>query len=98
MNLRVILDAFRDQGAGITRMRLIGGGASGRIWNQIMADIYGMPVQRLAILEEATSMGAALVGGVGVGLYPGFDLIHEMNAVSLQRLCPTRPRGRRTSR
>ncbi len=82
MNLRVILDAFRAQGTSIEAMRLIGGGASGRVWNQIMADVYGMPVQRLAILEEATSMGAALVGGVGVGLYPGFDLIHQMNAVA----------------
>lgn len=82
MNLRVILDAFRAQGTEIDSMRLIGGGASGRVWNQIMADIYGMPVHRLAILEEATSMGAALVGGVGVGLYPGFDMIHQMNAIA----------------
>ena len=82
MNLRVILDAFRDQGSDIEAMRLIGGGASGRVWNQIMADIYGMPVQRLRILEEATSMGAALVGGVGVGLYPGFDMIHQMNGIA----------------
>ena len=83
MNLRVILDAFRDQGTRIEAMRLIGGGASGRIWNQIMADIYGMPVQRLTILEEATSMGAALVGGVGVGLYPGFSMIETMNDVAI---------------
>ncbi len=82
MNLRVILDAFRAQGTDIRSMRLIGGGASGAIWNQIMADIYGMPVQRLAILEEATSMGAALVGGVGAGLYDSFDMIHQMNAVA----------------
>ncbi len=82
MNLRVILDAFRDQGTEIEAMRLIGGGASGRIWNQIMADVYGMPVQRLAILEEATSMGAALVGGVGVGLYPGFSMIETMNDIA----------------
>ena len=82
MNLRIILDAFRAQGTEIDAMRVIGGGASGRVWNQIMADIYGLPVQRLAILEEATSMGAALVGGVGVGLYPDFDMIHQMNAVA----------------
>lgn len=82
MNLRVILDAFRAQGTEIEAMRVIGGGASGRVWNQIMADIYAMPVQRLAILEEATSMGAALVGGVGVGLYSGFEMIHRMNEVS----------------
>ena len=83
MNLRVILDAFREQGTTIDAMRLIGGGASGRVWNQIMADIYGMPVQRLRILEEATSMGAALVGGIGVGLYPNFDMIHHMNGIAL---------------
>lgn len=83
MNLRVILDAFRDQGTKIDAMRLIGGGASGRIWNQIMADIYGLPVHRLSILEEATSMGAALVGGVGVGLYRDFSMIETMNDIAV---------------
>ncbi len=81
MNLRVILDAFRAQGTPIEAMRLIGGGARGRFWNQIMADIYSIPVHRLAILEEATSMGAALAGGVGVGLYPDFSMIETMNRV-----------------
>ncbi len=81
MNLRVILDAFRAQGTPIEAMRVIGGGARGRFWNQLMADIYGIPVHRLAILEEATSMGAALAGGVGIGLYPGFSMIETMNRV-----------------
>ena len=34
MNLRVILDAFRAQGTHIDAMRVIGGGARGRFWNQ----------------------------------------------------------------
>ena len=80
-NLRVVLDAFTAQGLQIDTMRLIGGGARGRFWNQMMANIYGMPVHRLAILEEATSMGAALAGGVGVGLYPDFSIIESMNRV-----------------
>lgn len=82
MNLRVILDAFRAQGTHIDAMRLIGGGARGRFWNQIMANVYGIPVHRLAILEEATSMGAAVAGGVGVGLYPDFSMIEQMNEVA----------------
>ena len=81
LNLRVILDAFLQQGTQIESMRLIGGGARGRLWNRIMADIYGVPVARLAILEEATSMGAALTGGVGVGLYPDFSLSESMNPI-----------------
>ncbi|NDJ62694.1 MAG: xylulokinase, partial [Chloroflexi bacterium] len=82
LNLRVVLDAFKAQGVHIDAMRLIGGGAQGRFWNEIMANIYAMPVQRLAILEEATSMGAALTGGVGVGLYSSFDMIEQMNTIA----------------
>jgi xylulokinase len=81
-NLRVILDAFTRQGAVIEAMRLIGGGARGRFWNHIMADVYGLPIHRLSILEEATSMGAAVVGGVGVGLYPDFSIIEQMNHIA----------------
>jgi len=84
----VILDAFTRQGVSIEAMRLIGGGASGRFWNEIMANIYGIPVHRLAILEEATSMGAALTGGVGIGLYPNFDMIEQMNAIA-ETIAPT---------
>ena len=79
LNLRVIVEAFRDQGACFGSIRLIGGGARGRFWNQIMADVFGVPVHRMAFLEEATSMGAALAGGVGVGLYRSFDMVEQMN-------------------
>jgi len=82
MNLRVILDAFRSQDTQIEAMRLIGGGARGRFWNRMMASVYGMPVYRLAIVEEATSMGAALTGGIGVGLYPDFGMVEKMNQIT----------------
>ncbi|GAB4551834.1 MAG: xylulokinase [Anaerolineae bacterium] len=81
-NLRIILEAFTKQGAAIESMRVIGGGARGRFWNKLMADIYGVPVHRLAILEEATSMGAAVAGGVGVGLYKDFSISEQMNQIA----------------
>jgi xylulokinase len=81
MNLRVILDAFRAQGTQIDAVRLIGGGAQSRLWNHIMADVYGLPVHRLAILDEATSMGAAVTGGVAVGLYADHSIVESMNPV-----------------
>lgn len=81
LNLRTILEAFFDQGAEISAMRVIGGGANGRLWRQIMADIYGMPVQRPALLSEATSFGAAVAGGVGIGLFKSFDLAAELTPV-----------------
>jgi len=82
MNLKVIMDAMTRQGVNINAMRVIGGGAKGTLWNQIMADIYGVEVQRLSILEEATSMGAAIAGGVGIGLYKDFSIAEQMNSVA----------------
>lgn len=73
-NLKIILDSFRQQGAQINAIRMIGGGAKGRIWRQIMADIFGIPVLRPALLAEATSFGAALAGGIGVGLYKDWGM------------------------
>jgi xylulokinase len=78
LNLRVILEALQAQGAQVEAMRVIGGGARGALWRQIMADIYGMPVLRPALLEEATSLGAALAGGVGIGLFPDFTVAEQI--------------------
>jgi xylulokinase len=76
-NLKMILDAFREQGAAIQAMRLIGGGARNALWRQILADVYGLPILRPALLAEATSLGAAIAGGVGVGLFSGFGVAHQ---------------------
>lgn len=81
LNLRAILEAFLEQGARVEAMRVIGGGARGRVWRQILADIFGIPVQRPALLEEATSLGAALAGGIGVGLYQDFSLAEALTPV-----------------
>jgi xylulokinase len=84
LNLRVILQAFAQQGAAIERLRVIGGGARGAAWNQIMADIFGIPVHRLALLEEATSMGAGVAGGIGVGIWKDFSKVDEMVEVAAE--------------
>jgi xylulokinase len=78
LNLRVILEAFQSQGAQVDAMRVIGGGAQGRVWRQIMADVYNMPILRPALLAEATSMGAALAGGIGVGIFPDFSIAEKL--------------------
>ena len=81
LNLRVILEAFQEQNTQVTAMRVIGGGARGRVWRQIMADIYGLPVLRPALLEEATSLGAAIAGGVGVGIFPDFSVAEQLTPI-----------------
>jgi xylulokinase len=68
-NMRLIHEAFREQGVRSTKVRLIGGGARSRLWSTIFADVLETPVARLNFVEEATSVGAAIAGGVGVGLF-----------------------------
>jgi xylulokinase len=81
-NLRTILEALQTQGAAIPAMRLIGGAARSTVWRQILADIYGLPILLPALLSEATSLGAAIAGGVGVGLYPDFGVAHKFIRVA----------------
>lgn len=82
LNLKMILDAFLVQGTAIQAMRLIGGGAQSSLWRQILADVYGLPILRPALLAEATSLGAAIAGGVGIGLFPGFGVAHKLVRVA----------------
>ncbi|HUI72436.1 MAG TPA: xylulokinase, partial [Spirochaetia bacterium] len=73
LNLSIILDIFRTQ-ISIPEITVIGGGAKGEVWRRIMADIYQADILRPNYLEEATSIGAAIIGGVGCGVFPGFDV------------------------
>ena len=91
-NLRAILDAILGQGIPISGLRAIGGGAQSRLWTEILADVLQLPIHVLAIQEEATSMGAALAGGIGVGLWPDFGKVHEMARV--ERIATPTPENR----
>jgi xylulokinase len=75
-NLGIILDIFKQE-IPIKDILVIGGGAKGPVWRQIMADIYGIPVLVPKYLEEATSMGAAIIGGVGTGVLKSFDEVEK---------------------
>ncbi len=80
-NLNVILNAFLEQGAQVEAIRVIGGGAKGRLWRQIMADVYNKPILRPTLLDEATSLGAAIAGGVGVGIFKDFSIAEQLTPI-----------------
>jgi xylulokinase len=46
-----------------------GGGARSDLWCQIRADILGIELRRNAFLDSGT-LGAAVIAGIGVGLFP----------------------------
>lgn len=73
-NLRLILDIFKEY-ESVSETAFVGGAARSEIWTRILADVYDTPILRLANLEECASMGAAIIGGIGVGLFPDFESV-----------------------
>jgi xylulokinase len=67
-SLRDSILIFRNLGVRVETVLCVGGGARSRLWRQIQADVYGVPVWRLAG-EEHSAYGAALVAGVATGVY-----------------------------
>ncbi|MFW6139571.1 MAG: xylulokinase, partial [Spirochaetota bacterium] len=72
-NMRLIQEAFAEQGIESRNIRMIGGGAKSPLWRCIFADIMEKPILRLNFIEEATSVGAAIAGGVGVGIFSSIE-------------------------
>jgi xylulokinase len=66
--LRDILDRFAAMQIGGEEIRVVGGGARSALWLQIKADVTGQPVRPVKG-DAATSMGGAMLAGVGAGLF-----------------------------
>ncbi len=73
-NMKLIEEAFIEQGVDTLTIRMIGGGAKSRLWRSIFADVMEKTILKLNFIEEATSAGAAIAGGVGVRI---FSSIHD---------------------
>jgi xylulokinase len=86
-SLRDSLTLFREIGVPIKSIRLGGGGARSPLWQQIQADIYGMPVE-LIEAEEGAAYGAALLAGVAIGHWPSVDAACEMSVRVARRVEP----------
>ncbi|MDP4110268.1 MAG: xylulokinase [Bacillota bacterium] len=71
-NLDIILKIIRKS-VCVKEIAVIGGGAKSRIWRQIFADVTGMPILLPEHAEERTGIGAAIIAGVGCGLYPDYS-------------------------
>ena len=71
-SLRDTFEIFDEMGVPVHSVRLGGGGARSPLWRQTQADIYGRSVGSLQA-EEGAAFGAALLAGVGAGVWPSVD-------------------------
>ncbi len=71
-SLKDTLTIFKELGIPAKAIRVGGGGARSPLWRQIQADVYGKSVETVEA-EEGAAYGAALLAGVGAGVWPSVD-------------------------
>jgi xylulokinase len=83
-SLRQGLELMQQVGADTDVARGAGGGLQSPIWRQIMADVLGIGVQTTTASTGA-ARGAAVLGGLGVGLYASPDVGIRWSEQPVQR-------------
>lgn len=66
------LPGVEGGGRSETVLRVTGGGAKGRFWIQMLADATGLTCATLGA-DEGPAYGAALLAGVGMGVWPSVE-------------------------
>jgi xylulokinase len=86
-SLRDSFTLFSEMGVPVRNIRLGGGGARSPLWRQIQADVYGHEVEILEA-EEGAAYGAAILAGVGAGLWSSVDKACDETVKVAQRVAP----------
>ncbi len=80
MNLGLIADIFRVH-VPIDKLTIIGGGAQSKVFREILASACSCAVQTLNSKAEATSLGAAIIGGVACGIFKDFSIAEQLLSI-----------------
>ena len=70
MSLKDCLNTLRCLGVEMKRVRIIGGGAKGMLWRQIVSDVLGMKLEKVQV--DDSSFGTAMMTAVGLGWFDSF--------------------------
>ena len=69
-SMRDCLEEIKKQNITVNEYRVIGGGAKGKLWRQILADVLNMELTTTK--DNDSSLGSAMLAGVAVGLFADF--------------------------
>ena len=61
-----------EAGVMVSAMTAMGGAANSGVWTQMKSDMTGKPIS-VSSSDTATTLGAAILAGVGTGMYGSFD-------------------------
>ena len=75
------IQIMKKQGIFVHDIHVLGGGSKSRLWVHILADMTGIPVNTLMISDNAAT-GAALLAGVGTGLFDDLNVACQISVKS----------------
>lgn len=82
LQLALVLESMRDAGIAVTNVRATGGVMRSALWQQLLADTLGLPID-LPDGQQGSSYGAAILGMVALGLVD--DLASPVASMSIAR-------------
>ena len=82
LNINLILQEARDRGYVVDRMPIVGGLGKSEIVKQIFADIMNVELITYEYMDEAATVGAAVLGGMALGLYEDESAVHKFMKVT----------------
>ena len=77
LSLKHNLEVAKEAGADVSVLRAMGGSANSLLWTQIKSDVTGKPIV-VPSSDTATTLGAAILAGVGIGMYENFEEAVEL--------------------
>jgi xylulokinase len=79
LNLRIALDVMEEYTHVSEDMLIVGGGGKSQFWRSLFADVYNKNILKTNIGQDAGSLGAAAVAGVGIGLWNDFSFVTNLH-------------------
>jgi sugar (pentulose or hexulose) kinase len=86
--LRQNIEAMQKAGVTVKEIRATGGAAKSAVWNQIKADVCGVPIVRL-VNEDTGIVGDAILGGVAMGLFPTIEAACQTMVQTISSISPS---------
>jgi len=92
--MRNSLEIMKDLGVNPRQGIASGGGARSPLWRQIQADVYNMELTTAKVPEQA-AFGAALIAGIGTGVYESVEAACHKTVTYGPPTCPIEENVRR---
>lgn len=87
LNLKLSLEALREQVEVSDRFLFCGGGSKSKIWMQMFADVFNAQVIKTNIDQDAAALGAAAICAKATGYWSDYSKIPALHQVQ-HTFCP----------